>query len=175
MRYTITLIFALLLLVGCASAPAESTSTQAATPEAEVAADSFPAPDFTMTALDGTSYTLSELRGKWVLVNWWATWCGPCVTEMPYLQRIADERAEQVIVLGVNLSESREQVETFAAEHAISFPLLLDPADATVTDYGVTGLPQTLIISPEGDIAARQFGVLSPETFESTLDSLLGG
>lgn len=175
MRYTITLIFALLLLVGCASAPAESTPTQAATPEAEVAADSFPAPDFTLTALDGTSYTLSELRGKWVLINWWATWCGPCVTEMPYLQRIADERAEKVVVLGINLSESREQVEAFASENEISFPLLLSPSDATVIDYLVTGLPQTLIVNPDGDIVARQFGVIVPQTFESTLDALLGG
>jgi thiol-disulfide isomerase/thioredoxin len=171
MRYTITLIFALLFLVGCASAPAEPTPT----PEAGPAEDSFPAPDFTLTALDGTSYTLSELRGKWVLINWWATWCGPCVTEMPYLQRIADERAEQMVVLGVNLSESREQVEAFANENGISFPLLLSPSDTTVIDYNVIGLPQTLLVNPDGDIVARQFGALIPQTFESTLDALLGG
>jgi len=175
MRYTITLIFALLFLVGCASTPAEPTPTPPPTPEAEAAEDSFPAPDFTLTALDGTSYTLSELRGKWVLINWWATWCGPCVTEMPYRQRIADERAEQMVVLGVNLSESREQVEAFANENGISFPLLLSPSDTTVIDYNVIGLPQTLLVNPDGDIVARQFGVIIPQTFESTLDALLGG
>lgn len=184
MRYPIMLIFALLLLVGCASTPAESTPAQAErtpetqaelTAEPQTNADSFPAPDFTLTALDGTSYTLSALRGKWVLINWWATWCGPCVTEMPYLQRIAAERAAQLIVLGVNLSESREQVEAFASQNGISFPLLLNPADATVIDYLVTGLPQTLLVNPDGDIVARQFGVIVPQTFESTLDALLGG
>lgn len=176
MRYLITLIFALLLLAGCTSTPADSTPAQGATPPTpEAQAERFPAPDFTMIALDGTSYTLSELRGKWVLINWWATWCGPCVTEMPYLQRIADERVEQVIVLGINLNETRQQVETFASENGISFPLLLDPSDTTVIDYIVTGLPQTLIVNPDGDIVARQFGVLAPETFDAALNSLLGG
>ncbi len=175
MRTPITLLFALLLLVGCASTPAESSPTPLPTPEAGAVEDSFPAPDFTLTALDGTSYTLSQLRGKWVLINWWATWCGPCVTEMPYLQRVADERAEQLIVLGINLSEPRQQVEAFANENGISFPLLLNPPDATVMDYLVSGLPQTLLVNPEGNVVARQFGGLIPQVFEPMLDALLGG
>lgn len=179
MRTLAILLAALMLMTACASdtpatptpaadAPETSTNTQAEPPRAT-------APDFTLTALDGTTYTLSELRGQWVLINWWATWCGPCVTEMPYLQSIADERGGELLVLGLNLSETREQVEAFAQERSITFPLLLEPSDATIADYSVSGLPQTLVIDPNGEIALRQFGPIKPETFDPVLDTLIEG
>ena len=93
----------LLLVSACVSSNPATDAAPTSTPE--------PADDFTLESLAGDSVTLSDLQGQWVLVNFWATWCPPCVSEMPYLKKIADER--DMIVLGVNFKESPGTVERF--------------------------------------------------------------
>jgi thiol-disulfide isomerase/thioredoxin len=142
-------------------------------PSAVVPEAPYYAPDFTATALNGDVYTLSALRGRWVILNFWATWCAPCVAEMPALQMLADEYAGQLVVLGINPRESSEVVATFAAAHDLRFPLLIDPDDATLVDYQVVGLPQSLVISPEGEIVDRQFGPLELDAFRQKIRLLM--
>ncbi len=128
-----------------------------------------PAYDFTLTTLDGESVTLSDLQGDWVLVNFWATWCPPCVREMPYLQEIAETRNTHV--LGVNMGESEEQVGSFVSEHDITFPILMGADQVLSIAYNARSLPQTYVIAPDGTIALRVMGAVQPETFDPWLDA----
>jgi thiol-disulfide isomerase/thioredoxin len=159
-------LLAALLLAGCAPAttgPAslDATPLPTATPEMSR--------DFTLSTLDGETLTLSDLRGEWVVLNFWATWCAPCVEEMPYLNQVAAER--DVRVLGVNFNEDAAVVAPFVADHAISFPILMQPDDITLLVYGVRGLPRTTVIAPDGTIAHTIIGQIDPITFDAWLDA----
>ncbi|MCB0166378.1 MAG: redoxin domain-containing protein [Anaerolineae bacterium] len=121
--------------------------------------------NFTLTALSGETISLAELEGRWVLINFWATWCHPCVKEMPYLQHLADEY--DVAVLGVNFNESAASVTKFVDEHNLSFPILMNPDDVTLTMYQARSLPRTFIIAPDGTIALQIIGELTPETLDT--------
>lgn len=156
-----------LLLAGCAAALGTIP------PPIPPTEEPFYAPDFTLTALDGSVVTLSAQRPRWVIINFWATWCVPCVEEMPLLQQIADMYLERLVVLGVNMRETTQEIDAFVAVTAISFPLLLNPYDSMLVEYSVTGLPQTLIVNPDGEIVDRTFGPLNPATFPEYIASLL--
>ncbi len=150
----------------CTAAPEPSTA-EPPTPAALVAHD------FALTALDGSTIRLSDLRGRWVLVNFWATWCEPCKVEMPDLQRIAAQYADRLTLVGINMRESADEVRAFAELLGLTFPLLLNPDDETVTAYYVIGLPVTVIVSPDGSLVFRQFGPVEMD-FEERLAALLG-
>ncbi len=128
-----------------------------------------PAPDFTLPTLAGDPISLSDLRGQWVLVNFWATWCLPCVTEMPYLQALGEEYAGRLTVLAINLRESPEEVAAFAHQHNLTLPLLLEPDDAVILGYQALRLPTTVIIDPAGQMVERRLGPLDPTTFDAWL------
>jgi peroxiredoxin len=130
------------------------------------------APDFTAITLSGESYTLSALRGRWVILNFWATWCAPCVEEMPALQHIADTYGDEVVLLGMNLRDSAETVSSFVAQHGLRFPILINPDDSILLNYQVIGLPQTLVISPSGEIVYRQFGPVDFDVFTREVEPL---
>jgi len=158
----IVLVCALTLLAACAPVTPPTPAD-----------DAFPAPDFTLTALDGETFRLSELRGGWVLLNFWATWCPPCVDEMPALQALDDTYGHRLTVLGINQREDASVVRAFAADHAIRFPLLLNPDDATLLAYQVIGLPQTVLVDPAGNIRFRSFGPVGAE-LDGALREALG-
>lgn len=120
---------------------------------------------FTLSTLEGAELSLTDLRGRWVLVNFWATWCLPCREEMAYLQRLADENPDDLIVLGVNMRESPAAVRDFVAETGVTFPILLHPDDATLLAYDVRGLPLTAVITPDGSLQERIVGPLDPDRF----------
>lgn len=124
--------------------------------------------NFTLTALSGETISLAELEGRWVLINFWATWCPPCVKEMPYLQQLADEY--EVVVLGVNFNESTATVTKFVDDHDIAFPILMNPDDVTLTMYQARSLPRTFVIAPDGTIALQIIGELAPETVDAWFD-----
>jgi thiol-disulfide isomerase/thioredoxin len=126
------------------------------------------APDFTLSALDGTTYTLSQLSDGWVIINFWATWCAPCVEEMPLFQQITDDYA--VTILGVNMREEMAEVQAFIEQHNIRYPILLNPDDDTLIAYNVVGLPQTLIIAPGGELVYRSFGPVTIEEISEVLE-----
>lgn len=120
----------------------------------------FPAPDFTLRSLDGTSLTLSAWRGKAVLLNFWATWCVPCRTEMPAIERLYRRyRAQGLEVAAINLDAlSADGVHAFLKEVSVTFPVLLDPQWSTTSAYRVLGLPTTYLIDASGDVVAREVG-----------------
>lgn len=127
--------------------------------------------DFTLETLNGKTVTLSDLRGQWVLINFWATWCRPCVEEMPALQKLAQERG--LVVLGVNFNEPGEAVAEFIAQHHISFPILMNPDDITLLTYQVRALPRTFVIAPDGTMALSIAGTIDSRQFDAWLDTHL--
>lgn len=171
----LTLVVVALLAAGCGATPAPTAAIPAGLP-AHVAVDSrlldggrgVPqvgaiAPDFSFTMQDGTAQKLSDLRGRLVLVNFWATWCAPCKEEMPDLQRIADERGDQVVVLGVNKLETLEAIGPFAGQIGTTFTLVPNPAGDISDRYAAKNIPTTYFLNSDGTIGAVQLGVMTYE------------
>ncbi|MAT64937.1 MAG: hypothetical protein CMN57_04785 [Gammaproteobacteria bacterium] len=135
-----------------------------------------PLPGFTLQDLQGQAHSLEEYRGKVVMVNFWATYCPPCIKEMPSMQRLSDKLGEErFAILAVNMAEPRSQVEGFLDRHAIEvdFPVLLDPDGTVVSQWMITAVPTTFILDPEGRIRYGLFGGLEWDKPE-IVDTLSG-
>jgi len=132
------------------------------------------APDFTLQTIDGESVTLSDFRGKTVIVNIWVMQCEGCVDELPHFQAVFDKRSrEELAILAINSTEDPAAVKEFANSRGFTFPILVDPAGQVVESYGRFGAPTTFFIDGEGIVEAIKHGAfLSPDEIESTLDSL---
>lgn len=103
--------------------------------------------------LQGTSRALSELRGKAVLINFWASWCEPCITEMPSLQTLAERHgSDKLVVLAVNFKEASPTVERFVQRNSLTLPVLLDTQGNMARAWGVSIFPTTVLVNPQGRI-----------------------
>jgi peroxiredoxin len=112
-----------------------------------------PAADFSLPSRGGPSVALSALRGQVVLINFWATWCGPCRKEMPLLEQIQKKYAPLgFTMLGINVEEDTTHMEAFLGDVPVSFPVLLDPANRVSKLYEVAAMPSTVIIDRKGNI-----------------------
>lgn len=128
--------------------------------------------DFALPDLKGQTHRLSDYRGKWVVVNYWATWCPPCLDEIPELEVFHDAHKDSdAVVLGVNLEDiGLEQLHTFVEEQFISYPILVDQPRAR-TELGIVpGMPTTYVVSPSGEVVARQVGPITKEMLEAFLE-----
>jgi peroxiredoxin len=148
-RHVLPLFFvATLLLTACGqeSTPAKTESQQA--------------PDFTLKTLDGTSYTLSQLRGKVIFLNFWGTFCPPCRAEMPSMERLNTVFAgKDFVMLAVNIEENGATVlPDFLRQYPHSFPILLDTEAKVQNLYGVYQVPETFIIDKRGRVLERVVG-----------------
>lgn len=115
----------------------------------------FLAPDFTLETADNQTLTMSGLRGKPVLINFWTSWCPPCKAEMPALQRVyQDYQSEDLVILGINATNQDSQIAAlnFAAENGLSFPILLDTAGEVSAIYQLRSLPTSYFVNQEGII-----------------------
>ena len=116
-----------------------------------------PAPDFNLMGMDGETHSLEDLKGKFVLVNFWATWCNPCKVEMPLLEKLHQTlKSEKFTVLGLHVGPGPENIEEFKKLMPISFPIYVD-MDLEV-NWGVPGLPTTFLMNPEGKLIYRAVG-----------------
>ncbi len=131
--------------------------------------------DFTLPTLDGRELTLSDYQGQPVILNFWASWCGPCIVEMPLLERAAILYRGRVTILGVNNGESLQTVQNFAAERTLSFPLLLDDNYLVGDQYLVTALPTTVFIDEKGVIQEIFTGILNEGILQDRVEALLVG
>jgi peroxiredoxin len=126
---------------------------------AQIARVGKPAPDFTLPDLDGQTFSLGGFQGEPVMVNFWATWCGPCVHEMPFIQEVYEMWSEKgLVLLAVNIGESQPQVRSFMQENRLSFPVLLDGTGEVAERYGVRGIPTTVLVDSEGVIRNIKVG-----------------
>lgn len=152
------------LATGCSIVPDKENTGQQDEYE-QTNSDAIIAPDFELESLDGTVIKLSKLRDKNVILNFWATWCGYCVIEMPDLQKL-QEAHDDLLVLTVNVSESKEVVQKFMAENDLNLTVVLD-RDMDVADtYGIRSFPTTIAINKKGEAIRGYIGMLSYEQME---------
>lgn len=132
------------------------------------------APNFEAVDDSGKTVKLSSLRGQVVLVNFWATWCGPCRLEMPEFERAYQTRAaDGFTILAVNNQETREDVRGFRDEMNVTFPLLLDESGKIQAQYGIKGYPSTFLVNRQGIIVAQYFGPMTAAQIEQAVDDAL--
>lgn len=115
------------------------------------------APDFKLNSLDGTATSLSHYRGKLVFLNFWATWCAPCIKEMPSIERLYaafKDKGLEVVAVDLDPVGVHDNVAEFVRKFGLSFPIALDPELSVPDIYGVERFPETFFISPEGNIIA---------------------
>ncbi len=140
--------------------------------------DSFPqagekAPDFTLRGLDGELHQLSDYHGQAVLLNFWGTFCPPCVDETPLLQQYYEQYKDQgLVILGVNLNESTVTVQGFVRQFSVTYPILLDKEQVR-KQYGVNQFPTTFFISPDGMIVEKWIGELREHHLKPRVERLV--
>ena len=133
------------------------------------------APDFTLPTVEGENLSLNEFEGNIIMLNFWATWCGPCKAEMPHFQDVYNDRSNQgLVLLSIDIGENVSTVKTFVDNEGLTFPVLLDSQAKVAEQYCLPqALPQTLFIDKEGIIRARKIGAFRDKSeIESLLDSL---
>lgn len=135
-----------------------------------------PLPPFALEDTDGKTHRLSDYRGKVILVNFWATWCPPCVKEMPAMQRLRTKLGEKAFrILALNVADDEESVRDFVHKAKLNFSILMDREGAVGRDWRVYALPASFVLNAKGDITHRLYGALewdSPEVV-ALIESLL--
>ncbi|NJM05963.1 TlpA family protein disulfide reductase [Candidatus Gracilibacteria bacterium] len=131
------------------------------------------APDFSYTMADGSAIKLSDLRGRPVIVNFWATWCLPCREEMPALDRALRDHPE-LVVLAINRNETVEAINRFSGEVVLSFPLIANIRGDIGDRYGVNTLPQTYFINQDGIVHDHHIGTLDAAQIVEKVEAMRG-
>ena len=198
---TMLLVLALLLLAGCrsnnagndsgkdtgnntSSDTAGDPSENAGTDDQDSGGDAVPSGpvaqgdayrDFTATLADGSEFTLSDYEGKVILLNFWATWCGPCVGEMPAFTQLVETYGEDLALLAVNCGEDEETVTAFLEKNGYTFPVALDPEYEISNLYPTEGIPYTVIVGTDGKVAAIQVGARDADTMYAHYCEVIDG
>jgi len=120
-------------------------------------------PGLQLMDLDGDPILLSDFKGKPVLINFWATWCPPCLEEMPLIETYAIRHEEELVVLAINAGENENVVREFVSTHDFSFNILLDPANSAVKKFFVYGYPTTMFFDEAGNIQSTHIGELNED------------
>jgi len=172
------LAIGIFFLAGCGK-QGTSTSPPAGTSAGSAGGETAKrAATFSLQDLEGKTVSLESLQGKVVILDFWATWCGPCKEAMPVLQQLSDKYANKgVVVIGVNQRESRAEVKDFITSNKFTYQQLLDSDGKVGSDYGVQGIPTLVIIDQKGNQALTHVGY-TPELakiISEKVDSLLKG
>ena len=173
-RQVLPLLFAALAFAGCQReqpqpAPKPQAPAAATQPPAKVPADvEFPA--LKVTTLDGKAWDLAAHRGKWVVVNYWATWCGPCLKEMPDLSAL-DAMREHVEVIGLAYEEiEADALKAFLQQHPVVYPIaVIDVYDPPGDFAAPRGLPNTYLIAPDGKVAKHFLGPITAQDIDEAI------
>ena len=122
--------------------------------------EGFEAPNIVLNRIDGKQFRLADFRGQWVMLNFWATWCGPCVEEMPSLEAFSQKyKKENLVLLAVSVDTvPKERIEAFVKNLNLSFQIFLDPSSEMSDKFAVNSLPATFVINPEGMVVAHALG-----------------
>ena len=166
----------MLLCAGCGDGEKNDTQSQSDEVDSQEASsdDRVQIDNFEMTLLDGTKTSFEEYKGKKILLNFWATWCGPCVGEMPAFQKLSEEYPDELVILAVNCSEDKDTVQKFIDNNGYTFPIVLDTDGAIQTMFGgIYSIPVTVIIDEDGYIVASHVGAADADTMYETYKSEL--
>jgi cytochrome c biogenesis protein CcmG/thiol:disulfide interchange protein DsbE len=152
------------------------TTTNGLTPAPK---EGFLAPDFTLSTPDGQVYSLSELRGRPLLINFWATWCPPCQAEMPAMQRIYKQYQEQgFLILAINATHQDNQADIldFSREYGLTFPILMDMDGTVSQQYLVHAFPSSYFVDSQGTISEVVIGgPIAEALLETRVETLFSG
>ena len=133
------------------------------------------APDFALADLDGRTVRLSDFDGQPVLVNFWASWCLPCVDEFPLFDNALGRHADEgLAVVGIVYRDRSEAARAFAEQLGAGWPVVMDPGETVARAYGVFGPPESWLIGPDGRVASRQIGPYTAAELEAELERVLG-
>lgn len=170
---TATTVAALILLAAACSAPNDAVR---ASSSVKPAADRHQAPDFALTDSDGRQVRLSDYRGQVVLLNFWATWCGPCKLEIPWFVEFEREHKNRgFAVLGISMDEGGwAQVKPYLSRAKVNYRVLMGNDSVAVLYGGVDSLPTSFLIDREGRIASVHVGLVGKADYESDIEALLG-
>ncbi|MGH2429236.1 MAG: TlpA family protein disulfide reductase [Candidatus Limnocylindria bacterium] len=134
------------------------------------------APEFALADLDGQPVRLADLRGRPVVVNFWASWCGPCVEEFPLLREAAAEHADDgLAIVGIVYEDRSEAARGFMDRMGASWPAAMDPGGRVADAYGVFGPPETFFIGRDGVVVDRQIGQFSAASLDEKLTAIIRG
>lgn len=132
------------------------------------------APDFTLTTVDGQPFTLRDHRGQATVLNLWATWCGPCVKELPYFDRLAREHADDVAVLAIHSDLITDDVMEYLSHYDYSMPFAVDETGEVIASLGgSTMLPQTIVLDRYGVVIYNQVGSMTYEALTELAEAAL--
>jgi len=133
-----------------------------------------PAPNFTVTTLDGQRLQMSELRGKTVVLNVWASWCDPCKAEAGELNRAyAQYQGRNVAFVGIAFNDDEAPMRDFVAKYGVPYPVALDPEGKISIDLGITGVPETYIVTPDGQMTQKWVGPITAKHLTTLLAPLV--
>jgi thiol-disulfide isomerase/thioredoxin len=174
-RYTLLLLFAALALSGCKReqaqpAPRPAASGPAATTQKPATPADMELPALKVETIDGKSWDLAAQRGQWVVVNFWATWCGPCLKEMPELSAL-DAMREHVEVIGLDYEDiEAADLKAFMRKHPVVYPIaIVDVYDPPKDFEAPRGLPNTYLIAPDGKVAKRFLGPVTAKDIDEAI------
>ena len=143
--------------------PAETHPTE---PPANIA------PDFTMLDMDGNEVTLASFFGKPIVLNFWASWCGPCKMEMPEIQKFYEKYGEEIHFLLVSVDESLDAAKTLISDSGYTFPVYFDTTSVGAYTYGASSIPLTFFIDAEGNLTAYYMGAMSESILQQGVDMI---
>ncbi len=131
------------------------------------------ATDFKLQDLNGREVSLSDLRGKNVFLNFWATWCPSCKAEMPEIEKLYQEtKNSDLVILAINLGENRQTVQSFKDKNKYNFNMLLDADQAVAIKYDITSIPTSFFIDKDGNIISKKIGAMNIDEMKSYINSL---
>lgn len=134
------------------------------------------APDFKLLSTDGKEVNLSDYKGKVVILDFWATWCGPCRRGVPDLVAIQKNYGEKVVIIGISLDDSRTKndIQPFMKEFEINYPVVYGTSEVVMNYGNIQAIPTSFIIDQSGNIVDKYVGLVSKEIYENRIKSLLG-
>ena len=161
------------------AAPPPAADSQAAGDQEQKSGGAIPGQDaplgFTIKDMNGVDVKLESFKGKVILVNFWATWCGPCKEEIPWLVELQQQYADDLVVLGLSVDDPVEKLKPYATEFKMNYPVLVGNGRQDVQDaFGpIWGIPISVIIDRDGKVSKKHSGIASKEQFEQEIKALL--